>query len=98
MFDQTTQETAHWADDIQRGDIVLFRFPARDSQAADGLPVARPCLVMEVDGEGENRRLVLAYGTSRIAVSSTGGAIPRSASSRPRRAISPMTGACTSSS
>ncbi|SEJ52120.1 hypothetical protein SAMN05421762_1184 [Pseudooceanicola nitratireducens] len=72
MFDHKTEETAHWADDIQRGDIVLFRFPVRNSQAADGLPVARPCLVMEVDGEGENQRLVLAYGTSRIAATNTG--------------------------
>ena len=72
MFDHTTRETAHWADDVQRGDVVLFRFPVRGSQAANGMPVTRPCLVMEVDGEGENRRLVLAYGTSRIAATNTG--------------------------
>ncbi|MGI3167130.1 hypothetical protein [Pseudooceanicola sp. 200-1SW] len=67
MLDQntpdTTEETADWAKTVQRGDIVLFKFPIRLAGEGDK-PKVRPCLVLEVDGDGGERRIVLAYGTS----------------------------------
>ena len=48
MFDQTEDETGHWADEIQRGNVVLFRFPIRRAGEGEG-PKVRPCLVLEVE-------------------------------------------------
>jgi len=63
MFDQITHETAHWADTVQRGDVVLFRFPIRLPGDGDS-PKIRPCLVLEADEWFGERRLTLAFGTS----------------------------------
>lgn len=54
MFDQLTKATAHWADHVRPGDIVLFKFPVPFPQTRDGKPGVRPCLVLEVDDLGED--------------------------------------------
>ncbi|GGE29153.1 hypothetical protein GCM10011360_16570 [Primorskyibacter flagellatus] len=72
MFDQMTQKLAHWADHVRPGDIVLFRFPVPFPQTRDGKPGIRPCLVVEVDDHGEERRLVLAYSTTATTRSNGG--------------------------
>ena len=63
MFDQTEVETGHWADEIRRGDVVLFRFPIRHAGECES-PKVRPCLVLEVEEWVGGIRLTLAYGTS----------------------------------
>lgn len=72
MFDHTFHGAADWADHVQPGDVLLFRFPVRYPQTIDGLPRTRPCLVLEVDGENASRKLVLAYGTTATSVSHSG--------------------------
>lgn len=72
MFDHTTHVATDSAAHVQPGHVVLFRFPVRHPQTIDGLPTARPCLVLEVDGEGASRKLALAYGTTATSVSHTG--------------------------
>ncbi|WP_156127821.1 hypothetical protein [Pseudooceanicola atlanticus] len=72
MFDHTIHVAANWAEYVEPGHVVLFRFPVRYPQTKDGLPTARPCLVLEVDGEGASRKLVLAYGTTATSISHTG--------------------------
>ena len=71
MFDQMTHEAAYWADDVQRGDIVLFKFPVRHPGLGDE-PKVRPCLVLEVEMHGDHKRLVLAYGTSAATPANRG--------------------------
>lgn len=53
----------HWQDILQRGDIVLFRFPVADDTCA-AQPKARPCLVLERAVLQGVTFLKLAYGTS----------------------------------
>jgi hypothetical protein len=72
MFDQITQKPAHWADHVRPGDVVLFKFPVAFPQTRDGKPGVRPCLVVEVDDHGEERRLVLAYSTTATTRSNGG--------------------------
>ena len=72
MFDQITKATAHWADHVRPGDVVLFRFPVPFPQTRDGKPGVRPCLVVEVDAHGDERRLVLAYSTTATTASNAG--------------------------
>lgn len=72
MFDQLTNAAAHWADHVRPGDVVLFRFPVPFPQTRDGKPGIRPCLVVEVDDHGEERRLVLAYSTTATTRSNGG--------------------------
>ena len=75
MFDQTIQETAHWAVSVQPGDVVLFKFPVR--QAGDGdSPKIRPCLVLEVHNHFGQTRLTLAFGTSVPESKNRGYEIP----------------------
>lgn len=75
MFDQTINETTHWADDIRRGDIVLFRFPIRRAGKGE-VPKVRPCLVLEVEDRFGEKRLTLAYGTSAPTAANRGYEIP----------------------
>ena len=72
MFDHTTHVAASWAEHVQPGHVVLFRFPVSYPQTKDGVPMTRPCLVLEVDGEGASQKVVLAYGTTATSVSHTG--------------------------
>jgi hypothetical protein len=72
MFDQLSKATAHWADHVRPGDVVLFRFPVPFPQTRDGEPSIRPCLVVEIDDLGEERRLVLAYSTTATTRSNGG--------------------------
>ncbi|MEC7795580.1 MAG: hypothetical protein VX791_18940 [Pseudomonadota bacterium] len=72
MFDQLAKAAAHWADHVRPGDVVLFKFPVSFPQTRDGKPGVRPCLVVEVDDLGEERRLVLAYSTTATTRSNSG--------------------------
>lgn len=47
---------------LQRGDVVLFRFPLNDKNA--GAPKRRPCLVLNTLSNGYDRFVEIAYGTS----------------------------------
>lgn len=62
MLDTTStpMATTPWADTLQRGDVVMFRFPCAD----DGPVKPRPCLVVEVDRLGGYTFIELAYGTT----------------------------------
>ena len=75
MFDQTEVETGHWADEIRRGDVVLFRFPIRHAGECES-PKVRPCLVLEVEEWVGGKRLTLAYGASVPDSSNRGYEIP----------------------
>ncbi|MCB1347122.1 MAG: hypothetical protein KDK11_00175 [Maritimibacter sp.] len=75
MFDQDSRETAHWANEIKRGDVVLFRYPIRNPRAEE-TPKTRPCLVLEIDERFGTKRLTLAYGTSVPSSANRGYEIP----------------------
>jgi hypothetical protein len=49
---------------LQRGDVVLFRFPLNDENAEPGVPKRRPCLVLNTLNNGDDRFVEIAYGTS----------------------------------
>lgn len=51
-----------WQHGLQRGDIVLFRFPI--AEQGDATPKLRPCLVLEAGAFKNSRLVTLAYGTS----------------------------------
>ena len=70
MFDQSIPEAAGWQETLSRGDIVLFRFPIIEN----GFEAAktRPCLVLDVEVHGGNRRAALAYGTSAQTAANRG--------------------------
>ena len=53
-------ESAH----LQRGDVVLFRFPLAEEDDEPGAPKRRPCLVLDTLTAGGERFVELAYGTS----------------------------------
>lgn len=72
MFDQLTKAAVHWADHVRPGDVVLFKFPVAFPQTRDGKPGVRPCLVVEVNDLGEERRFVLAYSTTATTRSNGG--------------------------
>lgn len=58
-----------WADQVQPGTIVLFRFPERD----DGLAgKRRPCLVLGMRQGPTGLRIALAYGTSAETTANRG--------------------------
>ena len=52
-----------WGDDLQRGDVVLFRFPCAEECPVEK-PKRRTCLVVEVEDHGGHRFVEIAYGTS----------------------------------
>ncbi len=52
------------APSLQRGDVVLFRFPLNDKNAEPGTPKRRPCLVLNTLSSGDDRFVEIAYGTS----------------------------------
>ncbi|WP_299566942.1 hypothetical protein [uncultured Sulfitobacter sp.] len=49
---------------LQRGDVVLFRFPLNNKNAGPGVPKRRPCLVLSTFSSGGDRFVEIAYGTS----------------------------------
>ena len=51
-------------DVLQRGDVVLFRFPLADEDDEPGAPKRRPCLVLDTLTRGDERFVEIAYGTS----------------------------------
>ena len=51
----------NWQDTIQRGDVVLFRFPI-DTDGELTPPKRRPCLVLDVRKIGDSKFVTLAYG------------------------------------
>lgn len=52
------------ADHLQRGDVVLFRFPLAEEDDEPGAPKRRPCLVLDTLTKGVERFVEIAYGTS----------------------------------
>lgn len=55
-----------WQNLVERGDVVLFRYPLADEDdASTGTrPKRRPCLVLDVFTKGGTCFIELAYGTS----------------------------------
>jgi len=55
-----------WQNLVERGDVVLFRYPLADKYDAstDRRPKRRPCLVLDVFTKGGTCFVELAYGTS----------------------------------
>ena len=55
-----------WQNLVERGDVVLFRYPLADEYDAstDTRPKRRPCLVLDVFSNGGTCFIELAYGTS----------------------------------
>ena len=49
---------------LQRGDVVLFRFPLAEEDDEPGAPKRRPCLVLDTLTAGDERFVEIAYGTS----------------------------------
>ncbi|MBL3554051.1 type II toxin-antitoxin system PemK/MazF family toxin [Rhodovulum sulfidophilum] len=49
---------------LNRGDIVLFRFPLAEEDGEHGAPKRRPCLVLDTLTNGNERFVKIAYGTS----------------------------------
>lgn len=49
---------------LQRGDVVLFRFPLSEEDDEPGAPKRRPCLVLDTLTKGNERFVEIAYGTS----------------------------------
>ncbi|MBU2960269.1 type II toxin-antitoxin system PemK/MazF family toxin [Citreicella sp. C3M06] len=49
---------------LQRGDVVLFRFPLSEEDEEPGAPKRRPCLVLDTLTKGNERFVEIAYGTS----------------------------------
>lgn len=49
---------------LQRGDVVLFRFPLAEEDDEPGAPKRRPCLVLDNLSRREERFVEIAYGTS----------------------------------
>ena len=49
---------------LQRGDVVLFRFPLAEEDAQPGAPKRRPCLVLATLTTGADRFVEIAYGPS----------------------------------
>ncbi|MEO9629021.1 MAG: hypothetical protein ABJG14_01115 [Sulfitobacter sp.] len=58
--------TFDWQNLVERGDVVLFRYPlAGEGGASAGTrPKRRPCLVLDVFTKGGTCFIELAYGTS----------------------------------
>ncbi|MAE92701.1 MAG: hypothetical protein CMI67_24525 [Pelagibaca sp.] len=49
---------------LQRGDVVLFRFPLAEEDDEPGAPKRRPCLVLDTLTKADERFVEIAYGTS----------------------------------
>ncbi|PJE27165.1 hypothetical protein PSM7751_03732 [Pseudooceanicola marinus] len=49
---------------LQRGDVVLFRFPLAEEDNEPGAPKCRPCLVLDTLTAGGEHFVEIAYGTS----------------------------------
>jgi len=49
---------------LQRGDVVLFRFPLAEEDDQAGAPKRRPCLVLDTLTAGDDHFVQIAYGTS----------------------------------
>jgi len=49
---------------LQRGDVVLFRFPLAEEDDEPGAPKRRPCLVLDTLTKGDELFVEIAYGTS----------------------------------
>lgn len=63
-----------WQEIIERGDVVLFRFPIADEDDSnrDHKPKRRPCLVLDVFSKSQTTFVELAYGTSAATKANRG--------------------------
>ena len=57
---------------LDRGDVVLFRFPLAEEGAETDAPKRRPCVVFDAFTWGRERFVELAYGTSVETRANTG--------------------------
>lgn len=79
MFDNvpavSEKTDAPWSETVRSGDIVSFRFPAREGRYGPE-PKVRPCLVLTTATIAGQRWLTVAYGTSVTKKARKGYAIP----------------------
>lgn len=74
MLDTTTTVhtmTPAWRDYLSYGDIVSFRFPLAE-EGSTGQPKARPCLILDIEVQGDQRYALIAYGTTSRRRSNVG--------------------------
>ncbi len=66
MFYQSQPIVAghEWAEQPERGDVVLFRFPIAEEAHEPDAPKRRPCLILDVFDWKGGPFVELAYGTS----------------------------------
>ncbi|PVH27227.1 hypothetical protein [Pararhodobacter oceanensis] len=64
MLHSPYQFAFDWKDLLQRGDVVMFRFPVSEDDAPTEPPKARPCLVLDVIHRRGGAYVELAYGTT----------------------------------
>lgn len=76
MLDMTPTSTPipAWQTTLQRGDVVLFRFPCAEEHPTEA-PKRRTCLVLEVEDRGDRRFVELAYGTTAQTTANVGDEI-----------------------
>lgn len=60
-----------WGNTLQRGDVVLFRFPCAEPGASDASK-RRTCLVLDIEMRAGRRFVELAYGTSADTTANVG--------------------------
>lgn len=60
-FHTSVTDQLNWQKELSWGDIVSFRFPAKDGEA---IPKKRPCLVLDTATIGGKHYALLAYGTT----------------------------------
>lgn len=64
MYHNPQSFTPAAAGQLQRGDVVLFRFPLAEEGHELGAPKRRPGLVLDTLSSGDERFVEIAYGTS----------------------------------
>jgi hypothetical protein len=76
MLDMTTitAPTPAWAKSLQRGDIMLFRFPCAEENPVEA-PKSRTCLVLDVETRAGELHIHLAYATSANTRANVGNEI-----------------------
>jgi hypothetical protein len=82
VLDMTQTHTAappsDWRSSLQRGDVVLFRFPCAEPNPPEP-PKRRTCLVLEVEERAGRRFAENAYGTTAETAANVGDDIHVSA-------------------
>ena len=101
MFDQITHETAHWADTVQRGDVVLFRWRANLPAKHAAILISAERMVHAHQGAAVTpasftpwwrRRAAFAFSFPGVADKRRGAAEPRPGIVKRRGAAEPRQG------